>query len=550
MRFPARFLSFLLLLFLSLFVLKNVAFAQSLPTNTNPDVPQNLHTWTQNVMIEVSSSLTCLISGVDLLNPNGKCLGVDVQTHKIGYVDNGGGAIGAMGGLIAMTFNPPVHTRDYIKYISSNFGLVKNTYAADYPNGIGFGQLNPLLGAWTVFRNITYLIFVLAFIVIGFAIMLRVHIDPRTVMTIENQIPKIIIALILVTFSFAIVGFLVDLMYVGMYLVYGIFSQIPNTNFADLSPSVIQGKNAFEAANGLSSAGGVFGYGTTITSQVLGTIMNFLGIGGAAGGFFDASIINGLIHAISGGVGLYIGIQGAQIPGSIVSWIPFVGEGEHTLIGAGAGTAAAAGTELFLRNILPNVIVYLVITIALLFALFRLWFTLIMAYVFLLIDVVFVPFWIIAGLLPGSNLNFTSWLRETGAEIISFPATLVMLLLGRFFADSFATNSSQYFVPPFIGNSSEPKVMGALIGFGIILMTPNVVGMMKGWLKAPRLDISAIGAAVGVGTGALSSSVTGVPKLGSALNAAAEGRSQGGLLGAYRGFMGEWRFPGSKGGGH
>src|SRR5258708_4115893 len=132
---PARLLGFLLIFLLGFFVFKNVAFAQTPLANTNPDVPNNLHTWTQNVMIEVASSLTCLIAGVDPINPSHQCLGIDSKTHKIGYVQSGGGAIGAMGILIAMTFTPPAHTNDYIRYLSSNFGITKPAYAANSTQG-------------------------------------------------------------------------------------------------------------------------------------------------------------------------------------------------------------------------------------------------------------------------------------------------------------------------------------------------------------------------------------------------------------------------------
>src|SRR3989344_3542463 len=78
--------------------------------NTNSDVPNNLHNWTQNVMIEVMSSLTCQLTGVDPINPNGQCLGVDQKSGKIGFVENGGGAIGVMGNMISVLYTPPLHT--------------------------------------------------------------------------------------------------------------------------------------------------------------------------------------------------------------------------------------------------------------------------------------------------------------------------------------------------------------------------------------------------------------------------------------------------------
>lgn len=50
--------------------------------------------------------------------------------------------------------------------------------------------------------------------------MFRVKISPQTVITIQNLLPKIIFALILITFSYAIAGFLMDLMYVAFAVIY------------------------------------------------------------------------------------------------------------------------------------------------------------------------------------------------------------------------------------------------------------------------------------------------------------------------------------------
>ncbi|MDZ4228510.1 MAG: hypothetical protein U1E54_04670, partial [Candidatus Levybacteria bacterium] len=66
-------------------------------------------------------------------------------------------------------------------------------------------------------------------------------------------------------------------------------------------------------------------------------------------------------------------------------------------------------------------------------------------------------------------------------------------------------NSATNFVPPLIGNPSEPSLIGSLIGLGIILMTPNVVNMLKQMLKAPKMDSGvgkSIAGATGVVTGA------------------------------------------------
>ncbi len=189
-RFIVVCLAFLLL---AIIVVPTKALAQSYPLETNADVPQTMHTYTQGLLIEIISALNCQITGIDPLQNDRRCLGVDAQSGKIGFVENGGGAIGLMSSMIVMLYTPPVQTSDFTKYLAQNFGVVKPAYAQAKCAGIGYCGLMPLITLWAAFRNIVYLVFVIVFIIVGFGIMLRVKIDPRTVMSIEYQIPKIII---------------------------------------------------------------------------------------------------------------------------------------------------------------------------------------------------------------------------------------------------------------------------------------------------------------------------------------------------------------------
>lgn len=476
MRFAARFVISLVLLFV---LWANPSFAQS---PVQPQTQPDLHNYTQNVMIEVTSALTCMLAGVDPIRPNEKCLGI--ANGKIGPVDSQGGTIGMMGNLIALTFAPSVHTIDFVNYMAGNFGIAKNTYAKEVTSGnggggagqasagIGFRGLTPLTQIWVVFRNLVYLLFVLLFILIGFAIMLRVHIDPRTVMTVENQVPKIVVALILVTFSFAIVGLLIDLMWVFTYLVIGVFASI-NPQISE-SFNNIQGENALQIANKLPG-----GLEQIVTNSSAG-------VGGLISGLFDGTggrVVAGLLMGLLAG-------SAALIPGAFI-------------VGITGGVIAGVTGLVFGSQILGfigSIFAFLIIGIALLYALFRLWFQLIRAYVMILIVAVFSPFWILGGLLPGSRLSFTSLMRELGANLVTFPATIVMFLLGKTFIDIFGnTPSSEVFVPPLIGSPATPKAIGAIVGLGIILLTPDVNKLMRKALQAPEFDFSAIAGAVGVG---------------------------------------------------
>lgn len=487
MRFSARFLFCLIFVLLSSLFITSTSFAQTIPAsnsatasqtynepNTNPDVPKNLHTWTQNVMIETMAALICQLAGTDPVNPSGQCLGIDPKTNKVGFVENGGGAIGLMTDAITMLYTPPAHVSDYTKTLARNFGVVKTAQAQEL--GTGFQGLSPLLPIWTVMRDLVYLLFVLLFIIIGFAIMLRIHIDPRTVMTVQNQIPKIIIGLLLVTFSFAIAGFLIDIMYTSIYLAGNALAStdpgISQTVVSDLARS----SNTFSAAGKIgglneivsepaSSIGGFMIpiFDNTVGRAIIGTLM---GAGGAVGGAFLGGPIGLLIGGVLGG-----------------------------LLGAGIGPQVIQG--------LTFLIAYLVILIAVIWALFRLWFSLMSAYIFLLLDVVTSPFWIFGGLIPGASMGFGLWIRDLISNLAAFPAAIIMFLLGKIMMDMFSAPNSAFFSPPMVGLvSSQASNLGPLIGLGFILLTPNVVTMTKSALKAPKFDTTPIRQAIGVGSAA------------------------------------------------
>jgi hypothetical protein len=354
-----------------------------------------------------------------------------------------------------------------------------------------------------------YLLFVVVFVVIGIAIMFRVRIDPRTVMTIQNQIPKIIIGILLVTFSFAIAGFLIDLMYVVIFLSYELISgAVTGTDFSNLNPLTLQGQTAIGAAGNIGNFRGILGIMgiASTTAEAMTDIINNLFA------FNDPTSASSIIIAlISGVVGGFMGIQASQIElGGIFGW-----EIPGAVLGIPAGVAIGAATDVFIKQHLPYIIIFLVIFIALFFALIRLWFSLIIAYVSILIDVVFAPFWIAATLLPGSSIGFGAWLRSIIANLAAFPATIIMFLLAKAFIDGFgSTQTSNQFVPPLIGNPGTTDAIGSLIGLGIILMTHNVVHLVKAALKAPTTPFGAIGAAMGVGAGTVTSPFKFVTQVG------------------------------------
>lgn len=138
---------------------------------------------------------------------------IGVSTAILGATGPGdnqnGGAAGIMSNMvIAMAQQPGgISTVEYLADMGHDLGIMpKEAYA----QGSSFAGLSPVLRLWKTMRDLTYLIYVVVFMIVGFMILLRKKIDPRTIITIEMALPKLIISLILITFSYAIIALMVD----------------------------------------------------------------------------------------------------------------------------------------------------------------------------------------------------------------------------------------------------------------------------------------------------------------------------------------------------
>jgi len=98
----------------------------------------------------------------------------------------------------------PVNLAYYINQNARKIPGLKNTAFAQ--DTIEYG--GPFLGAiyhyWTISRNIAYAFLAAAMTVIGILIIMGKSIDPKAGVTVQQALPQIIIALILITFSYPI----------------------------------------------------------------------------------------------------------------------------------------------------------------------------------------------------------------------------------------------------------------------------------------------------------------------------------------------------------
>jgi len=350
--------------------------------------------------------------------------------YMIGFIPDGGGrvqgaqaggAVGSFGNLIAgMTSTPPVHTATYIADLGQSLGLAKPAYA----QGTGFRALEPVLPIWKAFRNIAYFGFVIIFVVIGFMIMFRKNIDPQTVITVQSSLPKIIITLLLITFSYAIASLMIDLIYFLIYLIVGLF------------------KNA-----GLLGGGFEATKNELLERTLLGIAFQDLlgpGPGGAAGA--ATATVNELIKDILGTIG---------------------------------GAVA---------NMIAGPLAYVIFAVAILIAVFKLFFQLLMAYIGIIFSVIFAPIMLLFNALPGSNSfgswlkGILANVLVFPVTALMFLIAAVLLGQGKLGTNPNLGYGAYDYAKtqlPFIGTGISPDALMALIAIGFLMMMPKVIEMIQ-----------------------------------------------------------------------
>jgi hypothetical protein len=335
-----------------------------------------------------------------------------------------GGAISIVTNLVSYLYHiQPASSVEYLADVSQNLGLVSPVYA----QGLGWTAFSPILNLWKIFRDISYLAFVMIFVVIGFMIMFRAKIDPQTVISVQNALPKIVVTLLLITFSYAIAGFIIDL--------------------GRLSTKVV--------ANVLVDKELILvGYTGSEKQDRLQDLLN--------------ANVFALVNPLRNIDFLIKHLKEAGIP--VVSTLTKI-------------------------PIIDQLTVGLVFRLAGFFIMFKIFFALIGPYIAVILSVVFAPFQLLIGALPGTTGGFTGWLKQLIANVLVFPVTFVMLAMAAVFKGyseaAWVGGSAEWGVlerkyqiswfPATIGNWGAAA--GDLICFGILFTIPKVVEIVQSVLQ-------------------------------------------------------------------
>jgi hypothetical protein len=434
-----------LIVFLSTAIVSPI-FAQTPPTTTWKDqTPQSFGGSLRGTDANLESSWHV---GMQSSMYSLSCLGLGLAcTDQIadipGYIQRS--AAGTLATAIDSTFtNRPADFGLWLADTGKTLGFLPSTAYAQ-GQGIGFTGLTPLLPIWKAFRNIAYLLMTVVIIVIGFLVMFRKKIDPKTVVTAQNAIPRVIIALILITFSYAIVGIMIDVMYIVLFFTIALFKQ------AGLQDPQLVWNDVFgiKTAQDLYGGGGLFANMTNIEANPWK---------------------------------LFIGID------SILG-IP-LGTGTDTILGLGGLIAAIAGFSSGNPAVgaigiagLTMPLIHLLITIAIIFLFIRLLVFFLSAYVQIIISLLLGPIQFLAEAFPGSNA-FSSWFKNLVANLAVFPIGGAMFMLSALFTQFSNQPGSNLWVPPYTALGGNSVSIAALLALGVLFAIPNVAGSVKEGLKA------------------------------------------------------------------
>lgn len=207
-----------------------------------------------------------------------------------------------LGSISEIQSTPTASGFNDISNTLSKFDLAAPVHAQ---GGYGFRTLDGVQSLWSASRNMAYLIMVILLVATGFMIMFRVKINPQTAVSLQIMIPKVVFTLLLVTFSYAIAGLVIDMVYVVLaFILSGL------TLTGAINPGVLSGSVSWFFSPD---------YGR-IVSYYIGALLSFL-----LRGFSISTMLN-LIPGIGQALSAFTGTISAIISiimTVIIAWLLF-----------------------------------------------------------------------------------------------------------------------------------------------------------------------------------------------------------------------------------
>lgn len=507
----------------------------------------------------------------------------DVMCNLVGELCERDQAVRYTEGTVAQTFatamsipfmNPPASGVHWAKNTLENAGFIPKSYA----QGMGFASLSSFQIIWKAMRDITFLLLVLIIMVSGFIVMFNIPLGGKKNVQIEALLPRLVITLLMISFSYAIAGFLIDMMYVMLALVVTVFDP------------VIQGSQAEYMGAALTSTptnlfgliwitplanGDIWDVSTSLLKLIPGPIryiidsVLYYGLGHLllAIGLSGLTPVNGMkglskAKQVTATIGKAVFATQSRpifdIMGKLGNFSQnaqkMAESAQGSSVGAGISIGASANVNVgitilvFILNMIiiePLMAVFrsyltvffllILLMLSLLFVFVKIFFKLFSTYVEIILSIMFAPIYIVFNALPESTA-FTSWLKQLAINLLTFPTVMAILLVVAYltqFADT-----TEMWTPPFITGFATQRAIQVLVAGTIMFNIGKLVDMMKeklGYKKgfsmspmsmiAPFIAVGAGMANMAIGTGKLRDSLTKKGGLQGKINEGAAGGS-------------------------
>ena len=273
---------------------------------------------------------------------------------------------------------PTINVYDHLaeEWVPGYDESTTSTYAArSTASESGYDELmnSGVAPLWSTIRNLAYVFFVVVMIVVGFMIMFRSKIGGQTLVTLGNFLPGVITSLILITFSFAIAGLLIDIGAIITNLIAGIY--------------------------GTDNVFGVNSIGEMMKGLVTGTVSSAT-----------------TTTAITGGSALGIGL--------IVKF------GLAAVLGAAAPVAGTIAIGIGIVGLLFALIIIGIVFVGAI----KVIITLYKAYFGILLGVVIAPVQIMIGSFPGKGYSTSNWFKSLLKNVLTFPMVFAIVNLPNYLA--------------------------------------------------------------------------------------------------------------------
>ncbi len=459
---------FALLLATGYLLLATPAFAQTATpsASSTTSIPPTSPLYTDLLVNNMFHTFSCLAIGQSMIGH--PCLTYQITQNAQGMIQGipvlsqtnlSGGASGAINSMIVALYqNPPVKTTDYLASVGEGLGIAKEAKAQGV-RGSGAGILNPVLTLWQGSRNISYVIMIIIFLIIGLMVMFRSKLNPQTVISAQTALPGLIIGLILITFSYFLAGLISDMAFVGTNVVGYYFQVAQGLSPEDLAKPENLAK--VDLVKNLNNSSVIAVFGKMIPGDRLPGEEDSLVT-------YIQHVVHVLFDNAPQGVQDFMRFAaatmafqyGEQIGHIVPKWGDLVG------IGTGLITAAVAATNV---DWVAGLLLSWIAMVVLLYSMLKLVFNLVKVYLTIVFLTITAPFQLLAAALPGRQGMATNWMLNMLANVLAFPAVLAVL----YFVAYLFPRKDQFNTAPFhitqtatvFGQNTFPLLGGLDSGF-------------------------------------------------------------------------------------